>query len=108
MDRYNQLQNDVNGVKKVLHDKISVAFSAFSPTTQQTTSAIELQSISQTESHLVRPTKRTTSAIELQFISQTESHLVHPTKRTAGHSTTSHPKRMCLASPAHDTVCLFA
>ena len=63
-DRYNQLHNDVNGVKEVLHDKISVAFSAFSPTAQQKTSAIELQSTSQTKSHLVCP-KRGQQAILL-------------------------------------------
>ena len=84
--RYNRLQNDVNGVKKALHDKISVAFSAFSLTAQQT------------------------STVELHSTSQTEAHLVRPAKRTAGHTATSHPKRMCLASssPARVTVCLFA
>ena len=83
--RYNRLQNDVNGVKKALHDKISVAFSAFSLTAQQT------------------------STIELHSTSQTEAHLVRPAKRTAGHTATSHPKRMCLASssPARVTVCLY-
>lgn len=87
VDRYNRLQNDVNEVQKALHDKISVAFSAFCLTAQQTSSAIELHSGTLPEVHLVRPTKR-----------------------AAGHSATSHPKRLRLtsSSPGRVTVCLFA
>ena len=87
VDRYNRLQNDVKEVQKALHDKISVAFSAFCLTAQQTSSAIELHSVTLPEVHLVRPTKR-----------------------AADHSATSQPKRLRLtsSSPGRVTVCLFA
>ena len=83
VDRYNCLQNDFKEVQKALDDK---PLSAFCLTAQQT------------------------SAIELHSTPQPEAHLVRQTKRAAGHSATSHPKRLCLtsSSPARVMVCLFA
>ena len=53
--------------------------------------------------------RATGAHVECERTSQTVVHLVRPTKRTAGHSATSHPKIMCLASssPACVMVCLL-
>ena len=54
--------------------------------------------------------QQTSSAIELHSVTLPEVHLVRPTKRAAGHSATSQPKRLRLtsSSPGRVTVCLFA